>query len=307
VPLQLSSMPLHVSGGGVHAEADGRLQSMPHVPVPELPHVVVQVTELPWTHGNVSSAEPLQLSSRPLQVSAPAEQELPVGISHEDVQIPVPVVPQAVVHSTVSPLAQAKPLSAAPSQSSSTPLQVSAGAWQLAAVGYRQSSPHIPVPMDPQVVVHAVSLFMGQSNPSSMEPLQLSSMPLHTSSAETNVHSTSHPSDGSPLMSDHPGKHSKLHSPATHMGSALRGASQALPHSPQFSASMLVSTQLPEQLMRPGSQSLEQVPREQTSPSAQAFPQVPQLLTSESRSTHSVPQSVSPAPQGPSTGTSTPS
>jgi len=58
--------------------------------------------------------------------------------------------------------------------------------------------------MDPQVVVQAVSLFMGQSNPSSVDPLQLSSMPLHTPSAETKVHSTSHPSSGFPSMSDHP-------------------------------------------------------------------------------------------------------
>jgi len=38
--------------------------------------------------------------------------------------------------------------------------------------------------MEPHVVVQAVLRFMGQSNPSSTEPLQLSSTPLQTSRAD---------------------------------------------------------------------------------------------------------------------------
>jgi len=132
---QSSSMPLQVSEGGVQSPGPGSVQVSLQRPVPELPQLVVQVRLDPMTQGKLSSAEPLQLSSSPLQISAPAAQPLPVGISHAEVHTPSPVVPQSVTQATSVPRAQAKPLSASPSQSSSTPLQVSSGGLQSEGSG----------------------------------------------------------------------------------------------------------------------------------------------------------------------------
>jgi len=134
-PSQSSSMPLHVSAGGVQSAGDGMVQSSPHTPVPALPHVVVQLTEVPITQSNVSSAAPLQLSSIPLHISGPEAHALPVGISQVEEHIPLPSVPQSVMQSTSTPLGHGKPLSTAPSQSSSTPLHVSSGGLQLSGEG----------------------------------------------------------------------------------------------------------------------------------------------------------------------------
>jgi len=151
------------------------------VPVPADPHVVVQETLESLTQGNVSSGSELQSLSSPSQISVPVEHSVPVGISQASVQIPVPGVPQVVVHATEAPRTHAKPSSARVSQSSSRPLHVSAGGVHEEGAGRVQVEEQVPVPVELQVVVHGVGLDMTQGSPSSGSPLQLSSRPLHTS------------------------------------------------------------------------------------------------------------------------------
>jgi hypothetical protein len=182
-PVQSSSRPLHVSAGGVHAEGTGIVHVDEQVPVPVEPHVVVQDVDRPITQAKVSSASPLQLSSTPLQISAPAAQSVPVGTVQVLVQVPEPVEPQVVVQATVDPAAQSNPSSGSPSQSSSTPLQVSTGGLQSAPAGTTQPTPQIPVPVLPQVVVHRTVSPNTQSKPSSVSPSQSSSKPLQSSSS----------------------------------------------------------------------------------------------------------------------------
>src|SRR5437868_3081591 len=74
-PLQSSSTRLHVSAGGLHPES---VHVSLHVCVPPLPHAVVHdFHPVPFTHPDVSSTRPLQLSSLPLQISAGAAPHAP--------------------------------------------------------------------------------------------------------------------------------------------------------------------------------------------------------------------------------------
>jgi len=174
-PSQLSSRPLHTSAGGTHAPcAHAALQ----VRDPVEPQAVAQAAALPWAQAKPSSTAPSQSSSRPLHASAGAAQ----GPSAQSPsQARVPAVPQGVVQATVAPRTQAKPLSAAPSQSSSRPLQVSAGGRQ--PVG-SPAALQIVVPIVPQEVVQGVLV---EQQPSSARPSQLSSRPLHISGGGTHA------------------------------------------------------------------------------------------------------------------------
>jgi len=120
-PSQSSSRPLHVSVGGTHAP---QVHEDEHVCVPTEPQVVVQVPEDPWQHAKPSSHVPSQSSSIPLQVSVGGTQEPHV---HQFEHVIVPVVPHVVVQLSVVPLQHPNPSSQTPSQSSSSPLQVSTG------------------------------------------------------------------------------------------------------------------------------------------------------------------------------------
>jgi hypothetical protein len=53
-----------------------------------------------------------------------------------------------------------------------------------------------------------------------------------------------------------------------------------VPQAPQFWLSLLVTVQMPPQLVEPGTQVRPQVPPEQTWPAGQTVPQVPQLWLS---------------------------
>jgi hypothetical protein len=59
-------------------------------------------------------------------------------------------------------------------------------------------------------------------------------------------------------------------------GIALLPATQGIAQPPQFSGSLVVSRQLPEQSLRPVPHDATQAPDEQTVPSAHAMPQLPQ-------------------------------
>ena len=67
-----------------------------------------------------------------------------------------------------------------------------------------------------------------------------------------------------------------------------------VPHEPQFVLSLSVSTQLPPQSVRPGSQVDTHVPDEHTSSASHALPHDPQSDVLEVVSMHAPSQSVSP-------------
>jgi len=174
-PSQLSSRPLHTSAGGTQApSAHAALQ----VRDPVEPQAVAQALALPWAQAKPSSGAPSQSSSRPLHASAGGAQ---APSAQSPSQARAPAVPHAVVHATEPPRTQAKPLSAAPSQSSSRPLQVSAGGRQ--PVG-SPAALQIVVPVVPQDVMHGVLV---EQQPSSARPSQLSSRPLHDSGGGTHA------------------------------------------------------------------------------------------------------------------------
>jgi hypothetical protein len=83
---------------------------------------VVQAPTCPRQQPKPLSQTVSQSWSVPSQVSAGGAQPGPFGGSQEIVQVPEPVEPHDVVQETGSPMAQAKPSSIAPSQSSSAPL-----------------------------------------------------------------------------------------------------------------------------------------------------------------------------------------
>jgi hypothetical protein len=97
-----------------------------HTRMPDEPHMVVHGCIAPGLHSVVSSVRPSQLSSMPLHAS---DGGVHVALSVQLVasQRREPVVEQLVVHGAVLFEMHSKPLSGTPSQSSSRPLQVSAG------------------------------------------------------------------------------------------------------------------------------------------------------------------------------------
>jgi hypothetical protein len=121
------------------------------------------------------STVPSQSSSSPLHVSAGAMQ-LPQAQPEEHVRLPVE--PHDVVHEPVLPAQQPRPSSHAPLQSSSWPLQTSAGGEHTLQV---QLPLQVRVPVVPQLVMHVPLRPAQQAKVSSHMLLQLSSTPLHAS------------------------------------------------------------------------------------------------------------------------------
>jgi hypothetical protein len=171
-PSQSSSSPLHVSDGPAQAP---QVQPVPHVRAPVPPHGGVQAVVEPCTHSKPSSAAPSQSSSRPLHDSAGGPQAPQV---QEPEQAWVPIEPHEVEQVPVAPEAHSKPSSAIPSQSSSSPLQVSAGAAQGPQP---HAASHPRVPAEPHVVTQEPLVPGEQAKPSSGTASQSSSSPLHDS------------------------------------------------------------------------------------------------------------------------------
>jgi hypothetical protein len=178
---QSSSRPLQPSAGGVQAAGAGTVQVGVQVPVPVELHVVVQATGVPAAQMAGSSVNVSQSSSLPLQISAGGEQSVPVGIAQAAVQAPDPVVPQVVVHVVEVPCTQGRPLSGPPTQSSSSPLQLSAGGVQSATGGRPQASVQSPAPLELQEVMQGTALPRTQRKSSSVLSSQSSSTALHAS------------------------------------------------------------------------------------------------------------------------------
>jgi len=116
-----------------------------------------------------------QSSSWPLHVSPGGVQASQL---QETLQVRLPTELQEVEQAPDEPAGQAKPSSAVPSQSSSRPLQASAGAAQAPQV---QSAAHGRVPVEPHVVEQAPPVPGVQAKPSSGVVSQSSSTPLHDS------------------------------------------------------------------------------------------------------------------------------
>jgi hypothetical protein len=178
---QSSSSPLQISVGGLQ---DPQAQELEQVWEPVVAQLVVQNPELPRTQAKVSSVAVSQSSSSPLHVSIGGVQAAPEGMAQVPVHVPLPVVPQVVAQDTVAPRMQANPLSTTVSQSSSSPLHVSAGG---AHVPHAHEALHVREPVEPQVVVQGPELPREQANVSSVAPSQSSSLPLQTSAGGEHV------------------------------------------------------------------------------------------------------------------------
>jgi hypothetical protein len=97
---------LQISTGGVQAPGSGNVQVEEQTPVPVEPHVVVQEVGMLMAQGNPLSGPPTQSSSSPLQISLGGVHMGAEGIEQEEEHVPVPVVPQIVVHVTAEPRTQ---------------------------------------------------------------------------------------------------------------------------------------------------------------------------------------------------------
>jgi hypothetical protein len=121
---QSSSRPLHVSVGGVqvpHVHIDVQVRE------PVVMQPVAQLPVDPGTQVNVSSTRPSQSSSDPLHVSAGGVHEPHMHIA---LHVRDPVDPHVVVQAPVVPDVHSTVSSTRVSQSSSRPLQPSAGGVQ---------------------------------------------------------------------------------------------------------------------------------------------------------------------------------
>jgi len=139
---QSSSTPLQISPGGAQFVPEGIWHALVQVPVPHVPHGVMQETDDPMTHGNPLSGTVSQSSSELLQISAGGVQSAAEGYWHASVQSPDPAVPHEDVQLTADPRAHGKLSSGTVSQSSSTPLQRSSGGVQFAGAGNSHKPVH---------------------------------------------------------------------------------------------------------------------------------------------------------------------
>jgi hypothetical protein len=177
-PSQSSSWPLQISGGAMQLP---QVHEAVQVLVPVEPQLVVQLPVAPWQQAQPSSHVPSQSSSWPLQLSAGGTQLPQAQVL---LHVRVPVEPQLVVQLDVEPRQQLHPSSHVPSQSSSTPLHVSAGGVQLPQA---QDVLHVRVPVEPQLVVQLPLVPRQQAHVSSHRPSQSSSMPLQVSDGGTQL------------------------------------------------------------------------------------------------------------------------
>jgi hypothetical protein len=119
--------------------------------------------------------DPSQSSSVPLHASVGALQEPQAQLPE---QVRVPVEPQVVVHEPVVPAQQANPSSQLALQSSSIPLQISAGGEQALQP---QALVQVRLPVVPQLVVQDPLVPAQQVKVSSQLESQSSSRPLQAS------------------------------------------------------------------------------------------------------------------------------
>jgi hypothetical protein len=166
-PSQSSSTPLQDSIGGWHVP---QAQPAPQKRLPVLPQEVAHEPVVPRQQPG-SSQVPSQSSSILLQVSAGGVQ---VPQPQELLQVCDPAVMHVVVQGWVAPRQQPGS-SQAPSQSSSLPLQTSAGVWQGSHV---QPLLQALDPVVPHEVEQLPLVPLQHSDPSSQAPSQLSSAPL---------------------------------------------------------------------------------------------------------------------------------
>jgi hypothetical protein len=158
----------------------GGLQ-LPHAQLPEQvrfpvePQLVVQLPISPAIQVWFSSMEPSQSSSVALHVSVGGEQ-LPQAQLPEQVRLPIE--PQVVTQEPVAPAQQAKPSSQVALQSSSIPLQISAGGEHVLQP---QEPLQVRVPVVPQLVVQDPLVPAQQVKVSSQLESQSSSIPLQAS------------------------------------------------------------------------------------------------------------------------------
>jgi hypothetical protein len=171
---QSSSSPLHVSLGGVQLP---HVQSPAHVRDPVEPHAVAHPSTASLQHAKPLSQPLTQSSSSPLHASSGG-----VHTPHEQSSAHVrdPVDPHAVVHPSTASLQHAKPSSQPFAQSSSTPLQVSAGG---AHASQSQLAEQVSTPVVPHPVVQPRVASLQHGNASSQPSTQSSSSPLQTSTA----------------------------------------------------------------------------------------------------------------------------
>lgn len=187
-------------------------------------------------------------------------------------------------------------MSQLPLQSSSAPLQVSAGGVQEAAPGLVQEIVQRPVPVLPHVVVHWTLKPTAHSKVSSMFPSQLSSIPLQVSPLPEGVQVSQSPS---PFSSDQPGLHSLMHVPASQSTSAFSPAVHTFPHSPQLFASLVASTHALPQGIFPDGHSRTHAEALHTSKGWHSLSHLPQWLWFVAVSTQAPPHGVCPAGQSP--------
>src|SRR5688500_8090102 len=140
-------------------------------PDPVIPIAPVHAPQAPQP----SSAIPSQSSSAPWHASTGGTHAPSV---HVGPQVWVPVEPHAVAQDVVLPRTQAKPSSAVPSQSSSPPLQTSAGGLHIP---HAHDPEQVRDPVVPQLVMQLPDIPAQHAKPSSQTMLQSSSIPLHIS------------------------------------------------------------------------------------------------------------------------------
>ena len=250
----------------------------------------MQVCVSPGVQRSSSSIRVSQSSSRPLQASTGTWQELRL---HEAVHVTTPEEPQLVVHVCVSPAQQLKSSSHGPSQSSSSPLQISEVGLQASGGGTMQFSVQVPVPVEPQEVVQEVTELFLHGKPSSMSPSQSSSNPLQISTSLVPLQLVSQ--FLSPSLSDQPSLHRMVQTRLLHTGWALDPAEQTTPQLPQLAGSMLMSTQDPRQLILPPGHSMRHSPSLQTSIASHPLPQSPQCSWFEAGSMQAPSHRICPA------------
>src|SRR5688500_9904316 len=220
----------------------GKVQEYPAAPMQigvrpaHTPAVSMQLGGVAPGGAGESSVVPSQSSSTPLQVSAIGPTNAPPQTSAPPVQATVPKRQRpTLLGPQRTPVPAIIPLSAAPSQSSSTALHVSGVGPRpprhVSAPSTQARRPGSQAPADiPQAVPSIGSA-------SSTAPLQSSSRPLQVS-APVGVHMYSQPVIGLPSMSSKPASQVAMpHMPPMHDSIAC-GKEQVLPQVPQCAGSV---------------------------------------------------------------------
>jgi hypothetical protein len=158
-----------------HPPQEPQVHDAEHVRASEPPQVQARDSVLPRQQVNVSSQAVSPSSSVPLHSSSPVEH---VPQAQPGAQVRAPSAPVGVVQAATSPRQQARPFSHTPSQSSSAPLQSSAGG---AHGSHEQAAEQRLVPVEPQGVAQPSVAPAMQEKSSSVAPSQSSSSALQVS------------------------------------------------------------------------------------------------------------------------------